>query len=712
MHCLTRLVLSAAIVASGATDLPAAAQGASQGPLPTVTLPPVLVTAQKEPADGQSLPLSVSAIRRDTMDALGIDIVGEAVAFTPNTLFADLTARKVSNPYIRGVGSSPSNPGVTTYVDGVPQLNANSSNIELVGIEQIEFVRGAQSALFGRNAIGGVINVSTARPSMDRWKGGFEAPLGNHGEGGARLVVSGPIGGRAALGVALGASTRNGFTVNDLTGKTVDDRSAFFGRAQFVYMPTQNWEARVIVGAERDRDGDYTLNDLEAVRRSPYHVQRDVAGHTSRDIGTSSLLIRYEGPRYAFSSTTGGVWWKTHDFTDLDYSALPILTRNNEEKDAQYTQEFRLASARRAPVRLSRRVELHWQGGVAFLSQHYTQNAVTSFAPYTLSTSLPIPVEQLSPGAILDDKGVAAYGLATFALPAGLGFSVGARLDREWRSADNRTSYSPVIAPPTRLIGTRAYADVSPQAAATWQPRPSVTLYAALGRGFKAGGFSVWAPAGSESYAEEHAWNFETGVKTAWAGGRVLVNAAHYRIDWTDMQLTVPTPAAPAQFYIANVGNAQSSGFEVEVRATPVAGLQFYGTFGTTDAVFGAGSGSGGVDVSGNSLPLAPDYTASVGTIASAGIGRSLGVFGGVNIAICGAYRYDDLNLAGQSAYSLVNLRGGFRAGRLSVEAWMKNALDTRYVPVAFAYGSLTPSGFMGEPGAPRLFGLTARVGF
>ena len=100
-------------------------------------------------------------------------------------------------------------------------------------------------------------------------------------------------------------------------------------------------------------------------------------------------------------------------------------------------------------------------------------------------------------------------------------------------------------------------------------------------------------------------------MKTTWAKGRLMVNAAYYRITWDDMQLNVPTPGAPAQFYIANVGNAKSSGVEVAMNARPMSALDLYGTFGTADATFGTGSLSGGVDVSGNDLPLAPGYTAS-----------------------------------------------------------------------------------------------------
>src|SRR5512137_440901 len=308
---LACFVLAASLAAFPSSAIPADQNPPQQG-VPPVTLPQVVVTAQKEPADAQRLPVSVSAVNRQTLDSAGLSSVGEASIFSPNTLFAELSARKVSNPYIRGIGSSPSSPGVTTYIDGVPQLNANSSNVELIDIEQIEFVRGAQSALFGRNALGGLINVTTARPSMTQWTSRIDSPLGTQRERGIRGAMSGPLSGNAALGLAFGTRARDGFTVNDVTGNAVDGRSATFGRAQLLYMPTPRWETRFIFGGERDRDGDYALNDLEAVRRNPYHVQRNVEGYTDRDIWSGTILVRHEGQRFAFSSATGGVWWNTH----------------------------------------------------------------------------------------------------------------------------------------------------------------------------------------------------------------------------------------------------------------------------------------------------------------------------------------------------------------------------------------------------------------
>jgi iron complex outermembrane recepter protein len=77
-----------------------------------------------------------------------------------------------------------------------------------------------------------------------------------------------------------------------------------------------------------------------------------------------------------------------------------------------------------------------------------------------------------------------------------------------------------------------------------------------------------------------------------------------------------------------------------------------------------------------------------------------------------GAFNYDEANLARQDAYSVANFRAGARGRLLFAEAWVRNAFDTRYVPVAFPYGELAPSGFVGESGRPRTFGVTLGITF
>jgi iron complex outermembrane receptor protein len=149
------------------------------------------------------------------------------------------------------------------------------------------------------------------------------------------------------------------------------------------------------------------------------------------------------------------------------------------------------------------------------------------------------------------------------------------------------------------------------------------------------------------------------------------------------------------------------------VRARVQPGLDVFAALGYTHATFKDGSISSGVRVAGNRIPNTPDYTATIGSLFSRALGSSVTVFGGADVTFVGAYTYDDLNQAGQAAYSLARLRGGLRANRLTVEAWARNLFDTAYVPVAFAFDPrLAPSGFVGESGAPRTFGITAGVTF
>ena len=270
------------------TSIAWAQSGASQSGQPAATfqLPPLVVTAQKEPADPQSLPLSLTTVAKPTLQNAGINTVSEAGAYGPNVSFTEFTARKLSNARFRGIGASPANPSITTFFDGVPQLNANTSSIDLVDVDQVEFVRGPQSALFGRNALGGLINVTSARPSLSNWSGNLSVPFANSDARDVRGGVSGPlVANTLGMGVSLQYGRRDGYTVNDLTGNDLDSRSAFAGKGQLLWTPMRSWETRVIINGERDRDGDYALSDLGGLRQNPYHTARDYRGlHASRHL--------------------------------------------------------------------------------------------------------------------------------------------------------------------------------------------------------------------------------------------------------------------------------------------------------------------------------------------------------------------------------------------------------------------------------------------
>jgi iron complex outermembrane receptor protein len=685
----------------------------AQGQVAPIVLPPVVVTAQKEPADAQTLPVSVTAVSRDVLVNGGITVLREAAIYAPNVHFSDFTARKLSNARFRGIGSSPANPAVTTYIDGVPQLHANTSSMDLLDVERVEFVRGPQSALFGRNTLAGVINVVSVMPSLTDWTRTVSVPLGNFSSREIRGTISGPLSaGRLGVSGAFAYMEREGFTRNVLTDTDVDERSALVGKGQLLWVPSPIWETRLVISGERARDGDYALNDLDALKSSPFTVARDFEGHTYRDVMGTTFLVRRAGDRVNLSSTTGVVTWKTVDETDLDYTRLPLVTRRNAEDSVQFTQEFRAASTEASRLQVSEHATLKWQAGALLFTQNYDQDAMNTISPFVLSPLLPFRIVQHAPAA-LDDFGIGVYGQATTTFDEVIDVVVGARFDRERKQGSLSSFMLPPIAPAIAVDAEEVFANVSPQVSIAYRLQEDRMVYGAIGRGFKAGGFNAASPPGFQAYGEELTWNLEGGVKTAWLGGAVTANAAVFRIDWDDLQLNLPDPLVPAQFYIANVGAAVSSGAELEVNARVQDGVDLFGALGLTNATFKEGSVSGGMSVGGLDIPNTPDYTATVGAQVSRALRADRTLYGRFEMTRYGAFRYDDLNRAGQEAYSLTNFRGGLRAGSVFAEAWVRNAFDTRYIPVAFPFEpSLAPSGFLGEMGAPRTFGINAGVTF
>ncbi|HUQ88488.1 MAG TPA: TonB-dependent receptor [Vicinamibacterales bacterium] len=678
---------------------------------PSVVLPTVIVTAEKEAADVKDVPASVTAVTADMITNSGLRAISDAVIFAPNSTFTEFTARKVSNARFRGIGSSPGNPAITTYLDGVPQLNSNSSNIELLDIGQIEFVRGPQSPLFGRNTLGGIVNVTTARPSLSAWTGAVTVPVGNAGMWDARGNVSGPIGDKAAIGFAAGKQQRDGFTQNAITLNNLDSRDGTFAKAQALFLPNANWEARVIYAYERDRDGDYALGDLASIRATPFRVARDFEGFTSRDINNTTINLRGTGQNFAIESTTGFIKWKTDDSTDLDYSPLPLATRANFEENRQLTQEIRIASPDNAPLALGSTM-VKWQAGIEYFNQAYNQDAVNTFSAFVLNPQLGFPIAMHSPEASIDSNGVGLFGRATVSFTDKADLTAGLRFDHESSDAHLSTFFSPAFAPANVVAADDTFNDISPQFAFGYRVTQQNTAYVSAARGYKAGGFNPAALPGSEAYGEEHAWHVEGGIKSTMAGGKVAANAAVFFIDWNDLQLNVPNPFVPGQFYIANVGGARSRGLEFDVMARPRPSLDLFAALGYTNAKFSAGTMANGVAVDENDLPYTPDYTATFGGQMTRPISSTISSFVRAEVVLTGAFSYDEANSQRQDAYSLVNVRAGARVKRFFADAWVRNAFDTRYVPIAIPYPGFAPSGFIGENGRPRTFGVTVGVMF
>jgi iron complex outermembrane receptor protein len=149
---------------------------------------------------------------------------------------------------------------------------------------------------------------------------------------------------------------------------------------------------------------------------------------------------------------------------------------------------------------------------------------------------------------------------------------------------------------------------------------------------------------------------------------------------------------------------------ELELHARPVANLDVFAGAGYTDARFLSGSFDSGVNVTGKKLHFTPDYTANGGMQYSIAVSKNATAYARAEVAAYGQYQYDNQNTAAQPAYSIANFRAGLRGKHWFAEGWVRNALDTHYVPIALAYNS--PSRFIGESGAPVTFGFRSGLTF
>ena len=210
---------------------------------------------------------------------------------------------------------------------------------------------------------------------------------------------------------------------------------------------------------------------------------------------------------------------------------------------------------------------------------------------------------------------------------------------------------------------------------------------------------------GPDQIGPESTVSYELGYKQALWSERAHLHLALFYIDWQDMQLTVFDPVAGG--IVDNAGESHSQGVELELDARVTERLTLFTAFGAVDATFEEYSPAPGSDLAGNSLPFAPETTWSLAAQYGGGLGERSSWFVRGEYVMIGEFFYDAANQASER-YDLASFRAGLERGPLRLEAWVKNAFDEVYVPVAFPDPAGTGD-FIGENGAPLTWGVTLR---
>jgi iron complex outermembrane receptor protein len=246
----------AAIVAS-AGSLAAQAQGSGGAEERSGAIEEIIVTSRRVAENLQSVPVSVAVFRAEDLEKLGVANVADTANFTPNFLSnGGPTGQNDGFYFVRGVGQVDLNPatdpGVGTYIDGVYLGRVIGSSFDSLDVARIEVLRGPQGTLFGRNTVGGAVNVVTGDPG-DTWQGDVRVVGGERNLLGGQAKISGPISDTLGFSASLLKRQQDGWGENPFTGQTFGDLDNTAGRLKFVWQPSEDFSARLAADASRVR---------------------------------------------------------------------------------------------------------------------------------------------------------------------------------------------------------------------------------------------------------------------------------------------------------------------------------------------------------------------------------------------------------------------------------------------------------------------------
>lgn len=669
-----------------------------------------VVTARKieEPLD--RVPIAVTAIDGEVLHDAHVRTMEEALQRVPNLVMTEFTARRLSFPYIRGIGSGQGEPAVVTYVDGVPQLTLGSSNLPTVGLDRIEILRGPQSSLYGRNALGGVLHMVSARPHKDA-STYYGATTGDYGLFEFEAGFNGMLDDKGTgLTVDVLHSQRDGYTENTVTGNDIDSRESTFGRANLYLAPSENSQLRLGIYSERARDGGFALASLSALEVNPHKVFYDFEGSTERDVVAPSMVYEWFGDGGTFTSVSSYTDWEILETSDFDFSPIDGIRRTTTEEQQYFYQELRYASDPEGGIEIGESSKLRWLAGMSFFSADSGRSAANDFRPDVgMVINPPPPVGVDTNRGEFDDTGIGVFGQATLATESGWEFSAGLRYDREDKEAALNHTFE--IGGFPVLDENRAFDDdfdqVSPSFSVAHHFDEDSTAYLSAGMSFKAGGFNLTAPGNAYFYDPEEATSYEVGYKRRFDEGKYNLRLAAFTIDWDDMQLSLFDLTAGG--YVDNAGSSTSAGIEAEFDAALTENLTAFASLGTADTEFDNFVDNFSQDFSGNTLPFAPDLTWAVGGQYTSEFRENLDFVARAIYRGVGDFYYDPANM-GQESYEVLDVRAGLRSGNWSFDLFLRNALDEEYFPIAFGAGA--PGAFIAETGAPRTFGFSVRLGF
>jgi iron complex outermembrane receptor protein len=678
----------------------------------------VIVNAQKTQELLQAVPLSVTSLSAQQVQDYRLWDLKTLTGIVPNLYSANPgDNRNVSA--IRGVATTSYDPAVATYIDGVNQFNLDTYIPQLFDIEQIEVSRGPQGTLYGRNTMGGVINITMRQPS-NKTDGFIETNAGNYGLQRYSLALRTPlVKNKLFLGVAGIYNGFNGFYVNQFNNTRLDKQHAFTGNYYLKYLASNKLVITLNAKNYANRSyGPFALSGspAEAID-NPFKINQNATTKMIDNIFNSSLAINYYGTKFNIASVS--TYQKNYryytvpidgDFAPLDAISIVNNYGNKFNKVQVATQEFRLSS----PASLSK---LKWVTGIygfyryspTKVGTHFGADAAAVGSDQTNFTSINTNIERA--------YGVAAFGQLSYSISSKWQITAGLRYDYEHKKNLIHGDFQPdgqdAFTTQADTASKASFNALSPKVSLLYQLDKNSNLYATYSRGFRAGGISQLTTDPAQpplfAYQPEYSNNFEIGSKNTLLNNRLRINLAAFYIKVNNAQ--VPTLILPEAITITkNAGKLNSYGAEAEIEGRVLKGLDLTYNFGYTNARYQdlvVSSNNQMLNLKDNKQIYTPSITSTLAVQYTCGLKGTRPpqvVFRGEWHTIGDQYFVLANNIQ-QKAYNIFNVRAGVITKAIKVFIWCSNLLNKHYIDYAYDFGA-------SHLGNPRTYGLTLRKDF
>lgn len=599
----------------------------------------IIVTAQRQEQKLQDVPVSVTAFGSEQLRSSSIETIADIATRTPGLSVSAVDPIN-TNLAMRGIGSAPGisqnaggDPSVVIFVDGVYAGRGGMPDLDALDLERVEVLRGPQGTLFGKNAIGGLVQFISRKPSDDD-SFYFEGTYGNYDK--LAVVARGnkALTDNLFLSVGFSHKQRSGYEFNESTGNDVNDQNLTTARAALRFLPTDTLD--IVLRADishQDQKGNPRHNSCDADFNSGVHcvginpdprvVNAYKDGLIKRSIKSFSAEMNLDLPFGTLTSLTA--------LRDVDFEFETVFFSNpvnppdqiestdfGQEAGRQFSQELRLAFD-------AFDARLKGQTGLYYLNEDTDriQGQIQDFAK-PLESGIGIYPQSVKASSF------AIFGQFDYEILPMLTATVGARMTwerKKGRFAGYKADNGPGVPPP---LGSAVGYDVrakedwkafTPRFALNWKAADNALIYGSVARGYKSGGFqglSGTEDGASTPYDPEFAWGYELGAKTDWFDRKLRLNLALFQTEYSDLQISQLIPLCCV--VVSNAAKARIRGAELEFVARPMTGLQLDGSYAYLDTKF-TKYAVPGRNYTGNHLPRSPKHKLNVGGQYEAPIG-------------------------------------------------------------------------------------------